>query len=101
MFEILRSSDFDRWLSGLRDAKAKARLLLRFKQAAAGNLGDCRPVGDGVSEMRVHIGAGYRVYFMRTGNRIYLLLTGGDKDSQSRDIARAKELAAKWREENQ
>lgn len=101
MFEIFRSSDFNRWLGGLRDAKAKARILLRIRQAALGHLGDCKPVGDGISEMRVHIGAGYRIYFIRTGNTIYLLLTGGDKDSQTRDIARAKDLAAKWREENQ
>jgi putative addiction module killer protein len=101
MFEIFRSSDFDQWLTGLRDAKSKARILLRLRQAASGHFGDCNSVGDGISEMRVHIGPGYRIYFMRTGSTIYLLLTGGDKDSQSRDIARAKELARIWREENQ
>ncbi len=93
MYTLYRSSDFDAWLSGLSDVKAKARILARLRSATFGNFGDCEAVGEGVSEMRVHIGAGYRVYFTRTGSEIYFLLTGGDKSTQRQDIARAKRLA--------
>lgn len=98
MHTFVRSSDFDAWLSGLADAKAKARILARLRSATLGNFGDCEPVGDGVSEMRVHVGAGYRVYFVRTGTTIYMLLTGGDKSSQKQDIARAKRMARELKE---
>ena len=93
MLVILRSVEFDAWLSALADAKGKARILARLRSAEFGNFGDCEPVGEGVSEMRVHVGPGYRVYFMRKGRTVYLLLTGGDKSTQSRDIARAKAMA--------
>jgi putative addiction module killer protein len=98
MFVILRSAEFDVWLSALTDAKGKARILARLRGAALGNFGDSEPVGEGVSEMRVHVGPGYRVYFMRTERTVYLLLTGGDKSTQSRDIARAKIMAREIRE---
>jgi putative addiction module killer protein len=98
MIIFLRSSDFDAWLSGLTDQKAKARVLARLRSATLGNFGDCEPVGEGVSEMRIHFGAGYRVYFTRTGATVYCLLTGGDKSSQSRDIARAKQMARDLKE---
>ncbi len=95
MFTLVRSSLFGGWLASLSDQKAKARILA---SAALGNFGDCEPVGEGVSEMRVHHGPGYRVYFIRKGATVYLLLTGGDKASQRRDIKRAKELAKALKE---
>jgi putative addiction module killer protein len=95
MFVILRSAEFDAWLSALADAKGKARILARLRSAAFGNFGDCEAVG---SEMRVHVGPGYRVYFTRTERTVYLLLSGGDKSTQSKDIARAKTMARAIRE---
>jgi putative addiction module killer protein len=90
---LLRSSDFDTWLSLLADQKAKARVLARLLSATFGNFGDCQPVGEGVSEMRIHVGAGYRVYYTRTGSTVYVLLAGGVKASQTKDIAKAKKMA--------
>jgi putative addiction module killer protein len=98
MNTFLRSSDFDAWLSGLTDHKAKARILARLRSATLGNFGDCEPVGEGVSEMRIYVGPGYRVYFVRMGTTVYFLLTGGDKSSQKQDIARAKKMARELRE---
>jgi putative addiction module killer protein len=95
---FIRSSDFDAWLSGLADQKAKARILARLRSATFGNFGDCEPVGEGVSEMRFHFGPGYRVYFVRTGTTVYVLLAGGDKSSQKQDMARAKNMARKLKE---
>ena len=96
---ILRYSDFDAWLRRLDDIKAKARILARIKSAEHGNFGDCAPVGEGVSEMRVHVGPGYRVYFTRRGAVVYVLLCGGDKSSQHRDIEKAKALAREVKEQ--
>src|SRR5882672_1996302 len=90
---LLRSSDFDAWLSHLDDQKAKARILARLLSATFGNFGDCGPVGEGVSEMRIHIGPGYRVYYTRTGSTVYVLLAAGIKASQTKDIAKAKKMA--------
>jgi putative addiction module killer protein len=90
---LLRSSDFDVWLSHLPDQKAKARILARLASATFGNFGDCESVGEGVSEMRIHVGAGYRIYYTRTGSTIYVLLAGGVKASQTKDIAKAKRMA--------
>jgi putative addiction module killer protein len=98
MFTLIRSSLFNQWLASMADQKGKARILARLASAALGNFGDCEPVGEGVSEMRVHYGPGYRVYFVRNGATVYLLLTGGDKASQRRDIKRAKELAKALKE---
>jgi len=98
MLVILRSAKFDAWLTDLADAKGKARILARLRSAAFGNFGDCEAVGEGVSEMRVHVGPGYRVYFTRTEQTVYLLLTGGDKSTLSRDIERAKIMARAIRE---
>lgn len=89
MITLLRSLEFDQWLADLTDHRGKARILARLRSAMAGNFGDCAPVGDGVSEMRVHVGPGYRIYFTRRGSTLYLLLCGGDKSSQKRDILRA------------
>lgn len=98
MFTLIRSSLFDEWLSGLADSKGKARILARLTSAAHGNFGDCEPVGEGVSEMRIHHGPGYRVYFVRNGATVDILLNGGDKGSQKRDIERAKEMARELKE---
>lgn len=94
MNEFRRTEDFDEWLRALRDPVGKARILARLRSASLGNFGDCEPVGDGVSEMRIHAGPGHRVYFTRRGRTVYLLLCGGDKSSQQEDLRRAKELAA-------
>lgn len=88
-----RTSIFDDWLTLLKDKTGKALILKRIRSAEAGNLGDCQPVGQGVSEMRVHYGPGYRAYFMRTGGVVYMLLCGGDKSSQQSDIVQAIEIA--------
>jgi putative addiction module killer protein len=98
MNTFIRSSDFDAWLTALADHKGKARILARLRSATFGNFGDCEPVGEGVSEMRIHIGPGYRVYFVRSGTTIYVLLVGGDKSTQKRDVARAKKMARELKE---
>ena len=97
MAELVKSGRFDRWLKGLRDAKGKAIILVRIERLAAGNPGDVKPVGDGVSEMRIAFGPGYRVYFKAVGNVVILLLSGGDKSTQAADIAMAKRLARDWK----
>src|ERR1700722_10293761 len=97
MNTLVRSSIFDAWLSALTDNKAKARVLARLRSATFGNFGDCEPVGEGVSEMRIHFGPGYRVYLVRTGTTTYVLC-GGHKSSQKRDIARAKKMARELKE---
>ncbi len=93
MNTFYRTAEFDSWLSNLKDKIGKARILKRIRAAEGGNFGDCEPVGGGVSEMRIHVGPGYRLYYTRTGEVIYLLLLGGGKSSQSRDIKRAIEMA--------
>ena len=100
MFTFVRTSIFDEWLAKLADHRGKARILARLNSAAHGNFGDCDAVGEGVSEMRIHSGPGYRVYFRRDGTAIYLILLGGDKSTQGRDIDRAKELAREFREQD-
>jgi putative addiction module killer protein len=99
MYTFLRSNEFDKWLSDLRDHVAKARILVRIRSAELGNLSDCKPVGDGISEMRINVGPGYRVYFARRGKVVYLLLCGGDKSTQKRDIQRAKTMLEKFEKE--
>jgi putative addiction module killer protein len=91
-YTLLRSGEFDAWLRDLRDRVGKARILARIDAAELGNFGDCAPVGEGVSEMRIHVGPGYRVYYAQQGAVVYLLLIGGDKSTQARDIKRAKRL---------
>ncbi|RPJ14974.1 MAG: type II toxin-antitoxin system RelE/ParE family toxin [Deltaproteobacteria bacterium] len=93
MNTFYRTAEFDSWLSNLKDKIGKARILKRIRAAEGGNFGDCEPVGGGVSEMRIHVGPGYRLYYTRTGEVIYLLLLGGGKSSQPRDIKRAIEMA--------
>ena len=88
---------FREWISTLRDKMAKARIVLRLRQIESGNLGDSKSVGEGVIELRIHVGAGYRVYCGRHGQHWVILLCGGDKDSQPSDIARAKAFWAEWK----
>lgn len=93
MAVILTTAVFDRWFERLRDRKAAARVQARIDRAGVGNLGDCKPVGGGVSEMRIDYGPGYRVYFVQRGLELIVLLAGGDKGSQAKDIEAAKALA--------
>ena len=93
MYIFLRSEEFDAWLAALKDKVGRARIIHRIRAAEAGNFGNCEPVGERVSEMRIHVGPGYRLYYMRRGKVIYLLLLGGDKSGQKRDIKRALEMA--------
>lgn len=85
------------WSSSLRDKRAQARIMMRLRQVRTGNLGDCASVGEGVIELRVHVGAGYRIYCGRFGTSLVILLCGGDKSSQFRDIQQAKEFWADWK----
>ena len=92
---INKTEYFETWLRALKDRQGRNRLIRRIVAAENGNFGDCGPVGEGVSEMRMHFGPGYRIYFAQEGINIYLLLAGGDKDTQVDDIKRAKEI---WKE---
>lgn len=93
MFRVRQTSDFADWFAALADARAKQRIAARIVRIEAGNFGDCRSVGSGVSELRIDVGPGYRVYFTLRGLELVILLCGGDKGSQRRDIARAQALA--------
>lgn len=94
MITVERTSEMDRWLAGLRDRLAVRKIAIRIDAMKGGHLGDWRVVGHGVSELRIHYGPGYRLYFTWRGDQIILLLLGGDKGSQPRDILRAKALVA-------
>lgn len=93
MKTILTTEAFDDWLAGLRDKLAEKRIQARIRRAEMGHFGDCEPVGEGVSEMRIHHGPGYRVYFVQRGLEIVVLLAGGDKSTQAKDIKTALNLA--------
>ncbi|MBZ5760048.1 MULTISPECIES: type II toxin-antitoxin system RelE/ParE family toxin [Rhizobium] len=93
MIEVRQTSIFANWLDALRDAQARQRIVVRIRRLELGNPGDIKPVGEGVSEMRIPHGPGYRLYFTRSGETIVILLCGGDKSSQARDIAIARQLA--------
>ena len=97
MIEIFKSDTFDTWLSGLRDRRAAVRVQVRIDRLAAGNAGDVKPVGDGISEIRIDHGPGYRVYFMQRGLIVVVLLCGGDKSTQEADIRAAKRIAQDWK----
>lgn len=88
---------FKDWLVGLADRQAKARILTRLQRMAVGNLGDCKPVRDGVRELRIDCGAGYRVYYAQSGKMVLLLLIGGDKDTQTADIGKAVAYWQDWK----
>ena len=93
MIEIRKTDTFAKWIDGLQDIRARARILVRIERLASGNPGDVKPVGEGVSEMRIDYGPGYRVYFKKIGQKMAILLAGGDKSSQSKDIKTALRLA--------
>lgn len=93
MIEIRKTDVFALWLDGLRDIQARARVQVRIERLAAGNPGDVEPVGEGVSELRINYGPGYRVYFKQRGRELIILLAGGDKSTQAKDIKAALRLA--------
>ena len=93
MFELRKTEVYAKWLDGLRDVRARVRVLVRVERLATGNPGDVRPVGEGVSELRIDYGPGYRVYFKQHDRTIVVLLAGGDKRTQSRDVETALRLA--------
>lgn len=93
MIEIRKTEAYTRWLDGLRDIRARARVLARVERLAAGNPGDVKPVGEGVSELRINYGPGYRVYFTMRGRVVIILLAGGEKRTQASDIKTALRLA--------
>lgn len=93
MFDIKRLTEFDEWLDSLKDTTVKRRLATRLRKVSLGNLGDVEPVGGGVSEMREHFGKGWRMYFVQHGNTVVVMLGGGIKDTQQRDIKVAIALA--------
>lgn len=97
MIEILTTEDFDEWLRKLKDRAGRLRILERIDRLTHGNPGDVKPVGQGVSELRLTYGPGYRVYYLHDGETVILLLIGGDKSSQQKDIDMAHELADEWR----
>lgn len=92
MLTIRQTTIYEAWFAGLRDERARARIDVRIKRLALGNAGDVKPVGEGVSELRIDYGPGYRVYFVQRGSEIVLLLCGGDKRTQDRDIREAQSL---------
>ena len=98
MVELIRSLTFDKWLLGLRDRQARSRILVRLDRLANGNPGDVKPVGEGISELRINHGPGYRVYFLQQGSVVIVLLCGGSKSTQEKDIPAAIRIAQDWKE---
>ncbi|WP_425107340.1 type II toxin-antitoxin system RelE/ParE family toxin [Ancylobacter sp.] len=98
MVEVRQTAEFARWFARLRDGAAAARIRARIRRLSLGNPGDAKPVGEGVRELRIDYGPGYRVYFVQRGSVLAILLCGGDKRSQDKDIAAAKALASEWKE---
>lgn len=96
MVDVFTTDDFDRWLRKLKDRQGRLRILSRIDRLAHGNAGDVGTVGQGVLELRLTYGPGYRVYYAQRGNRVVLLLCGGDKSTQQSDISNAHQLAAEW-----
>lgn len=96
--EPIKTSEFDAWLRGLRDRRAAFRIIARIERLVSGNPGDVKALGGGLSEMRIDYGPGYRVYFVRRGAVVVVLLCGGDKGSQRQDIERARVLAEHWKD---
>jgi putative addiction module killer protein len=93
MIEIVQTDAFSEWLDDLRDSRARTKIIARIKRLEFGNPGDAAPVGEGVSEMRIHYGPGYRLYHVQRGSLVVVLLCGGDKSTQARDIGIAKAMA--------
>jgi putative addiction module killer protein len=101
MVQVRQTERFVRWLEGLRDLRGRAKVLARIERLIGGNPGDTKPVGAGVSELRINFGPGYRVYYLQKGTTLIILLAGGDKSSQSKDIQAAIQLAEILSEESQ
>jgi putative addiction module killer protein len=99
MFEIIQSETFRRWHTGLKDRQAVLRINARLERVSDGNFGDVKPVREGISELRIDHGPGYRLYFMRRGPLVIVLLAGGDKRTQEADIDRAIALSKEWKEQ--
>jgi len=99
MFEVKQTETFRKWLSRLRDQQAQVLIASRLERLAFGLAGDVKAVGQGISELRIHFGPGYRIYFQKRGNTLIILLCGGDKSTQTKDIQSAKKLAEKWTDE--
>ena len=93
MFEIRKTEVYAKWIDSLADIQARAKILVRIERLTAGNPGDVKPVGEGVSELKINYGPGYRVYFKKQGRELIILLAGGDKSSQTKDIKKALSLA--------
>lgn len=100
MVSIIQSETFRRWIAGLKDLHAKAIILGRLTRLSSGLPGDITSLGGGLSELRVHCGPGYRIYFVQQGQQLVVLLCGGDKGSQSRDVRLARQLARQWRNDH-
>lgn len=98
VIDVRETDEFSRWLNRLKDVRARAKILVRIARLAHGNSGDVAPVGAGISELRINYGPGYRAYFVKRGNRYILLLAGGNKASQDKDIKQAKRLADEYEE---
>jgi putative addiction module killer protein len=98
MIELKQTETFRKWWTRLKDERARGVIFSRLDRLAYGHAGDVEPVGEGISELRIHYGPGYRVYFQRRGNTIIVLLCGGDKSTQAKDIKSAKRLAKEWSE---
>lgn len=96
MFELKQTETFRDWWSGLKDQRARGLVSSRLNRLAYGHTGDVAPVGDGISELRIHFGPGFRIYFRKRGTAIIILLSVGDKSSQTKDIRKAKKLAEEW-----
>ncbi len=99
MYQVQQTDVFSKWLSKLRDRKAIARILVRIESLRQGNTGDSKSLGSGLHELRIHFGPGYRIYFTRKAGLVVLLLCGGDKSSQGKDIARARQILSELRAE--
>jgi putative addiction module killer protein len=98
MIEIRQTETYKKWFESLKDRKSRVRIDIRIKLIALGNLGDFKPVGKGISEIRIEYGPGYRIYFLKKNNMTIILLTGGNKSTQSRDVQKAHELASSLEE---
>ena len=98
MIEVRQAAEYEKWFASLKDRTARVRVDIRIRRLSLGNLGNVDPVGEGVSELKIDYGPGYRVYFVQHGSHYVLLLIGGDKSTQARDIRRAKERARKYTE---
>jgi len=92
LYKVKKSSHFEKWIRALKDLKGKITIARRIERMSQGNFGDAKSVGDSVSELRIRVGPGYRVYFTKFENRVVILLIGGDKSTQSKDITKAKAL---------